>query len=80
MTQEEIISIVKNKGNVGCTHVEHYIDYPEKLGNDWVQIVYFDDERGLAIYLVDDDSEQGEFIFYEDFSHKNEIESFLESI
>lgn len=76
MKQQEIIEIVKTKGNIGCTTIEHYIDMPDKINGDYVQVVFFDDERGLAVYLVDE-YEQGEFVDYEDYSHKEEIENYL---
>ncbi len=79
MTKEEIIKKIKEYGTVGCTQIEHYIDYPDKLGGDWCQIIYWDDERGLAIYLVNDDG-NGEFVEYDDFSYRKEIETFLSTL
>lgn len=76
MEKKDIIEIVKSKGLVGCTDIEHYIDMPDKIGGDYVQVVYFEDERGLAVYLVDE-YDQGEFIEYDDYSHKHEIEEVL---
>lgn len=80
MTEKEIIEIVRDKGNVGCTDVERYIDYPDEIDGDWVQIVHFADERGLAVYLVDTESNDGEFIDYADYSHKQELEQYLETL
>ena len=80
MTEKEIIEIVRDKGNVGCTDVERYIDYPDEIDGDWVQIVHFTDERGLAVYLVDTEGNDGEFIDYADYSHKQELEEYLRTL
>ena len=79
MTKEEIIKKIKEYGTVGGTQIEHYIDYPDKLGGDWCQIIYWDDERSLAIYFVNDDG-NGEFVEYDDFSYRKEIETFLSTL
>ena len=46
---------------------------------DWVQVVYWEDERDLAVYLVDDIG-NGEFIEFDDYSHKEEIEQWINSL
>lgn len=80
MTQEQVINIVRSKGNVGCTETERYIDYPDEIDGDWVQVVHFADDRGLAVYVVNSETEQGEFIEYADYSHRDELEKYLETI
>lgn len=84
MTQEQIISIVREKGKVGSTENERYIDLPDGIteqGNDLAQIVHFGDERGLAVYWLDP-YDNG---FFKEFSKlsqgaKEDIESYLLSI
>ena len=80
MDKKSVIEIVQSVGSVGCTGAERYIDYPDEIDGDWVQIVYFDDERGLAVYLVDTDGYNGEFVDYDDYSHREEIERYLETL
>ena len=52
MKEQEVIEIVKKFGEVGCTDIEHYIDIEGQVydGDMWLcQIVYFEDDRGLAV-------------------------------
>lgn len=81
MKQQEIIEIVKNKGKVGCTDIEHYIDIDGQIydGNKLIcQVVFFDDERGLAVYWLDE-YDNGDFMEYSNIceSAKNKIETIL---
>ena len=79
MSRTDIINFVKKYGNVGSTQIEYYIDYPNMIVGDWVQVVYWEDERDLAVYLVDDIG-NGEFIEFDDYSHKEEIEQWINSL
>ena len=79
MSRTDIINFVKKYGNVGSTQIEYYIDYPNMIDGDWAQVVYWEDERDLAVYLVDDIG-NGEFINFDDYSHKEEIEQWINSL
>ena len=84
MKQEEIIEIVKNKGKVGCTDIEHYIDIDGQVydGYKWLcQVVYFEDERSLAVYWLDE-YDNGDFIEYSKIGKeaRERIETILQRI
>ena len=81
MKEQEVIEIVKKFGEVGCTDIEHYIDIGGQIydGDMWLcQIVYFEDERGLAVYWLDE-YDNGDFIEYSKVSEdaRNKIETIL---
>lgn len=80
MDRNGIIEFIKENGSVGCTPIEHFIDYPYMIEGDWVQIIYWEDERGLAVYLVDDESCSGDFCDFDEYSHRNELEVWLDDI
>lgn len=78
MDRNGIIEFIKENGNVGCTPIEHFIEYPYTIDGNWVQIIYWEDERSLAVYLVDDESYNGEFCDFDDYSHRDELEEWFD--
>lgn len=81
MKEQEIIEIVKKFGEVGCNDIEHYIDIGGQIYDEdmWLcQIVYFEDDRGLAVYWLDE-YDNGDFIEYSKVSEdaRNKIETIL---
>ena len=79
MERNDIINFIKENGKIGCTAIEHYLDYPDEIDGDCVQIIYWEDERGLAVYVVDENG-NGEFYDFDDYSHRNEIEIWIQNL
>lgn len=81
MKEQEVVFLVRNKGKVGCTHTERYIDISDKQireGDKWIcQIVSFEDERGLAVYWLNE-FDEGEFMEYSQM--KEETRTRVENI
>lgn len=81
MSEKEIIAIVETYGAEGCTPSERYIDIGGQVydGDKWIcQVVYFNDERGLAAYWLDEFN-NGYFIEYSKLldTTKTRIETIL---
>lgn len=83
MTTKEIAKIVNEKGLVGCTDRERYLDIPDvrTTRRTYAQIVSFNDDRPLALYWLNDKSD-GSFSDYRKVSRKTKekVEEYLMSL
>lgn len=75
-TLQEIIDIIKNEGEEGCTKTERYIDvYDPIMVNDMslAQLVYLGDEDVLEAYFLDNNDE-GWFVDWDDLDNETQKE------
>ena len=83
MTKEEVTRIVNEKGKVGCTDIERYIDLPEDqiktAKKTYAQVISFNDgERPLALCWLD----KYDDLYFSEYTRvprniKDQVEEFL---